>query len=111
MINSAVRSLLFQAQLPSSFWVDALHTTVHILNILPSKMLKNITPYSVLFKNPAPYSHLKILWMLSYHNLNHFHLPKLFPHSSKCFFLVILEITKDICASICLLRISSFHVM
>ena len=45
-INNDVRSLLFQAQLPSSFWVEALHRAVHILNILPTKTLQNRTPFS-----------------------------------------------------------------
>ena len=40
-VNNAVRSMLFQAQLPSSFWVEALHTAVHILNLLPSKAINN----------------------------------------------------------------------
>lgn len=58
-INNAMRCLLFQAHLPSSFWVDDLHTVVHILNLLPSKAIQNRVPFSVLFKKPISYSHLK----------------------------------------------------
>lgn len=38
-ILNMVRSLLFQASLPSQFWVEVLHTAVHLLNILPSPKL------------------------------------------------------------------------
>ena len=86
-INNAVRSLLLQAQLPSSFWVEALHTAVHILNILPTKTLQNRTPFSVLFKKLISYSHLKVFGCLCYPNINHSHHPKLSPRSSKCIFI------------------------
>lgn len=63
-INNAVRTLLFQANLPSSFWVEALHTVVYLLNILPSKAIQNHTPYTTLFKKPPIYSHLKtLIWL------------------------------------------------
>lgn len=39
-INNAVRTLLFQAQLPPSFWAEVFHTVVHVLNLLPSKATK-----------------------------------------------------------------------
>ena len=40
-VNNEIRCLLFQANLPSSLWVEALHTAVHILNLLPSKPIQN----------------------------------------------------------------------
>ena len=51
-INNAMRS-----HLPSSFWVEALHTAVHILNLLLSKVIQNRVPFLVLFKKPISYSH------------------------------------------------------
>ena len=85
-INNAMRSLLFQAHLPSTFWVEALHTVVHILNLLPSKAIQNRSPFSVLFNKPVSYSHLKVFGCLCYPNINHTHLPKPSPRSSKCVF-------------------------
>jgi transposase InsO family protein len=35
-VNNIVRSLLFQANLPPSFWVEALHTTTYLLNLHPT---------------------------------------------------------------------------
>ena len=86
-INNAMRCLLFQAHLPASFWVEALHTAVHILNILPSKAIQNQVPFSVLFQKPISYSHLKTFGCLCYANVNHSNLKKLSPRSKKCLFL------------------------
>jgi len=48
-INSIVRSLLFQASMPPSYWVEGLHTATHLLNILPTKTLASSTPHLALF--------------------------------------------------------------
>jgi len=37
--NNVVRSLLFQASAPPSFWVETLSTSTHLLNLLPTKTL------------------------------------------------------------------------
>lgn len=71
----------------SSFWVEALHTAVHILNILPSKAIQNKIPYSVLFNKPVSYSHLKVFGSLCFPNTNNSHKKKLSPRSRKCIFL------------------------
>jgi hypothetical protein len=38
-LNNITQSLLFQASLPPSYWVEALHTTTYLLNQRPSKSL------------------------------------------------------------------------
>lgn len=59
-INNVVRSLLFQACMPPSYWVEALHVATHVLNILPTKTLQSSTPHSVLFGNQPTYDHLRV---------------------------------------------------
>lgn len=86
-INNAVRSLLFQAHLPSTYWVEALHAAVHILNLLPSKSINGKIPFSTLFNKPVSYSHLKVFGCLCYPNQNNSTQHKLAPRSSKCLFL------------------------
>ena len=39
-INNVVCSLMFQASLPPSFWVEALQTATYLINILPTKTLQ-----------------------------------------------------------------------
>ena len=86
-INNAVRSLLFQAQLPNSYWVEALHSAVHILNILPSKNIQNRTPYTTLFLKPTDYTHLRVFGSLCYPNQYNSTKNKLSHRSSPCIFL------------------------
>ncbi|GKA36305.1 ribonuclease H-like domain-containing protein [Tanacetum coccineum] len=43
-INNVIRTLLFQAHLPPSFWVKALHMAAYLLNILPSSAIQNDIP-------------------------------------------------------------------
>jgi hypothetical protein len=49
-INNVIRSLLFHASMPPSYWVEALSTATVLLNILPTK-----TP--VLHAAPCPARH------------------------------------------------------
>ncbi|GKV24033.1 hypothetical protein SLEP1_g33694 [Rubroshorea leprosula] len=46
-----VRSLLFQAKLPSEFWVEALYVAAHLINVLPCSRLQLSTPHE---PNPPP---------------------------------------------------------
>jgi hypothetical protein len=57
-INNIVRSLLFQASLPTSYWVDALHTTTHLINRHPTKTLQHHTTFFALFGAHPSYTHL-----------------------------------------------------
>lgn len=75
----------FQAHLPPTYWVEALHMATHLLNILPSTTLKNDTPYHRLFQSHPSYSHLRIFGCLCYPHLNHTH--KLYPRSTPFIFL------------------------
>lgn len=86
-INNAIRALLFQAQLSPSYWVEALHVDVHLLNILPSSAIQNQIPYTRLFNKKPSYDHLRVFDCLCFPNLNHSNLHKLSPRSSPCLFL------------------------
>ncbi|KAJ9539540.1 hypothetical protein OSB04_032273 [Centaurea solstitialis] len=47
-INNVMRTLLFQASLPPTFWAEALNMTVHILNLLPTTTLSFQSPCEIL---------------------------------------------------------------
>ncbi|GJY28495.1 ribonuclease H-like domain-containing protein [Tanacetum coccineum] len=55
-LNKIIRTLLFQAKLPPTYWVEALHMAVHILNILPSTAINNEVPFTHLFGTSPDYS-------------------------------------------------------
>lgn len=86
-INNSVRTLLFQARLPPSYWVEALHVVAHVLNITSSKTIQNQIPYTLLFNKRPTYNHLRVFGCLCYPNLNHSNLNKLSPRTTPCLFL------------------------
>nr|GEV14366.1 ribonuclease H-like domain-containing protein [Tanacetum cinerariifolium] len=58
-INNLIQTLLFQANLPPPFWVEALNMVVHLLNILPSTAIGNEIPFTRLFGTQPDYSLLR----------------------------------------------------
>jgi hypothetical protein len=85
--NNTIRSLLFQANIPPTFWVEALHTATLLLNILPTKTLHFSTPHFALFKTVPSYEHLRVFGCTCYPNLSATTSHKLDPRSAKCVFL------------------------
>jgi hypothetical protein len=56
-----VRTLLFQASPPPSYWVEALHVATHLLNILPTKTFQSsipTSPYSSLLRGTIIFVYL-----------------------------------------------------
>ncbi|GJZ23233.1 ribonuclease H-like domain-containing protein [Tanacetum coccineum] len=56
-INNLIRTLLFQAHIPPSYWVEALNMAAHLLNRLPSTAINNEIPIHQIY-NQTP--HMKI---------------------------------------------------
>ncbi|WVZ89259.1 hypothetical protein U9M48_035685 [Paspalum notatum var. saurae] len=87
-INNVVRSLLFQASIPPSFWATALGTaTSYLLNILPTKTLAFATPHFALLGKSPSYEHLRAFGCKCYPNLTATAPHKLSPRSALCVFL------------------------
>ncbi|GJS17818.1 ribonuclease H-like domain-containing protein [Tanacetum coccineum] len=55
-INNVIHTLLFQAHLPPTFWVEALHMAAYQLNLLPSCAIQNEIPCIKLFNEQPNYS-------------------------------------------------------
>ena len=85
--TNILRSLLFQASLPPSYWVEALHTATHLLNLLPTKTLSMATPHMALYGSPPSYAHLRVFGCLCYPNMTATASHKLAPSSLPCVFL------------------------
>ncbi|GKV40300.1 hypothetical protein SLEP1_g47962 [Rubroshorea leprosula] len=86
-IINMVRSLLFQANLPSEFWVEALYVAIHLINILPCSRLHFSTPHEVLSGTVPSYNHLRPFGCACYPNLSATAAHKLAPRSSLCILL------------------------
>jgi hypothetical protein len=86
-INNILRSLLFQASLPSVYWVEALHTATYIINLQPTKTIDFRTPFSALHGTQPSYTHLRVFGCACYPNLSSTIPNKLAPRSTLCVFL------------------------
>ena len=59
-LNEMVRAMLFQANMPETFWAEAVQQAVRIKNILPSSALENYkTPYEAYYGHSPSYKELK----------------------------------------------------
>lgn len=59
-------SLLAESGLPPRFWDDAFLTSVFLINILPSKTIKNLSPHEKLFRSKPDYTSFKTFGCLCY---------------------------------------------
>ncbi|GKB05788.1 ribonuclease H-like domain-containing protein [Tanacetum coccineum] len=84
-INNMIRTLLFQAHLPPTFWVEALHMAAYLLNLLPSTAIQNEILLTKLFNKQPNYSKLYTFGCLCYPYLSPLH--KLAPRATPCIFL------------------------
>lgn len=87
---------LFQASLPTKFWIDALHVVVvHTLNLLLTTTLSFKTPFEILFGFFPTYDHLCVFRCLCYPNTSFTATYKLSPHSSAYAYLGPLSDHRD----------------
>jgi hypothetical protein len=68
-INNMLCSLLFWASMLARYWVEALHTTMYVLNHLPCKAINASCPYVALYGIAPSYKHLHFFGCVSYANL------------------------------------------
>ncbi|GJT67989.1 ribonuclease H-like domain-containing protein [Tanacetum coccineum] len=84
-VNNLIRTLLFQAHMPSSYWVKALNMAAHLLNILPFTAINNEIPFIKLYNQTPTYEHLRVFGCLCYPHVDVSH--KLEPRFTPCIFL------------------------
>lgn len=68
--NNIIRSLLFQAHLPPTCWVESLHMVAHLLNILSSTTPKHDTPFHKVVHKQLSYAHLRVFGCHCYPYIN-----------------------------------------
>lgn len=60
------RALLFQSKLHVSFWGECVLTATHLINLFPTPILKNKSPFELLFDKPPVYTHLRSFGCICY---------------------------------------------
>lgn len=65
-INNIVHTILFHARLPPGYWVEALQMAEHLINILPSTIINNDTPFHKLYRTNPTYLHFRVFWCLCF---------------------------------------------
>jgi len=80
-------ALLSSSSLPLKYWGEAFNSAVHIINLLPTPMLNNISPYEKLFLLKPDYNFLKVFGCACYPLLRPYNQYKFDFHSSLFLFL------------------------
>ncbi|GKV32740.1 hypothetical protein SLEP1_g41325 [Rubroshorea leprosula] len=65
-ILNMARCLLFEKNLPKNFWAEAVYTSVHLQNRLPTKAIEGKTPFEAWSGNKPAVDHLKVFGCICY---------------------------------------------
>lgn len=108
-----------QSHMPQKYWVEAFQTAVYLINMLPTRVLQQNSPYKVLFNRSPSYEFLLVFGCTCFPFLRPYNQNKLQPQSCSCVFLgyslnnlgyqcLYLTTGKVFCPSMCcLMKVSS----
>lgn len=91
---NVTRVLLFQSNLPKTFWSYAVSHSVFLINRLATPVLNHKTPFELLHGIPPTFLDLKVFGCLSYASTLLQNKRKLDPRARKCIFLGFKHGTK-----------------
>jgi len=86
-LEETVRSMLGDAELPPTFWAQALSTAVYLRNRSPTKALKDITPYEAWTGEKPNVEHLRTFGCTAYAHVPKDERKKLDSKAKRCILL------------------------
>ncbi|CAL2259750.1 unnamed protein product [Prunus armeniaca] len=86
-ISTMTRSLLLTSGAPHNLWVEAVLTSVYLINLLPTPILNWDNPHTRLYGSPPSYSSLRVFGCSCFPHLGSFVSDKLSSRSIECVFL------------------------
>lgn len=98
-----VCTLLLESSVPSKFWVEALSTTVYLINRLPYQVLNFDSPYYHLYHQHPSYLNMHTFGCVCFVHLPHYERNKFLAQSVNVSLWVIVFITKVMFAMILVL--------
>ncbi|CAN0839525.1 Retrovirus-related Pol polyprotein from transposon TNT 1-94 [Linum grandiflorum] len=81
------RALLLESGVPPTFWVETVHTVIHLINRQVSPVLGNETPYQALYSKLPNYSLLRVFGCLCFVLLPPHERTKLQSRTARCVFI------------------------
>ena len=82
-----IKTLLLESSFPSTFWVEALSTTVYLINRLPSRVLDFASPYYRIYHHHPNYLDMHTFGCVCFVHLPSHERHKLSAQSVKCAFM------------------------
>lgn len=86
-IVEMARSLMKHWNLPNKLWAEVVNTAVYLLNISPTRAVKNKTPYESWHGVKPIVSHLRVFGCIAYSLIPSHKLQKLDTRSERCVFI------------------------
>ncbi|CAM8993843.1 unnamed protein product [Rhodiola kirilowii] len=86
-ILEVARALMFEAGLPKHFWGDSVLTATHIINRLPTPVLKGKSPWEMLFGEKPHVDHLRVFGCSCFVSTKVHTRDKFDPRALECIFL------------------------
>ncbi|CAM8973909.1 unnamed protein product [Rhodiola kirilowii] len=86
-IASMARTLLLTSGVPTTLWVEAVSTSVYLINILPTATLSWNTPHKVLYGHSPSYSSLRVFGCACFPHIESRPSNKLTTQSVECVFI------------------------
>ena len=93
LLESA-RSMLFHANLPLTFWADAVKCAAYLCNRSPTAAIPDKTPFECWYGSKPDLTHLRVFGCIAYVHVPNELRKKLQPKSQKCIFMGYPDDTK-----------------